>query len=289
MAKRVYVVKVGTHTEGISEELIQKILSIPDVRTIEQGDTTFYVVGSYDAIPEALRRELELKGLGIESTVMAEQGGVLTDVSKETAPERGRMVGMGAGNDNRDVIVRVQLGAFRNKLSRNIFGGIKDLVVIKGDDGLTRYYTGSYTDVNAAAQHRVNMLLKGFDGAFLVAFKEGKRVSMRESGASLTAPEDLRTVPSSSITKETVRYRVQVGAFAGNVPVEAMDKILGLGQVEPVTDSEGVRYFYGNFADRKSADDAREAIVLKGFADAFVVGAVNGRIVPAQDADDLLK
>ena len=132
------MVKVGTHTEGISEELIQKILSIPDVRTIERGDTTFYVVGSFDAIPEALRRELELKGMGITSEVMAEEGGQLIDVSTESAAERAKMVGMGAGDDSRDVIIRVQLGAFRNKLSKNIFSKINDLVVIQGDDGLGR-------------------------------------------------------------------------------------------------------------------------------------------------------
>jgi len=90
-SKRVYVVKVGSKVEGISEELIQKILSIPDVRTIERGDTTFYVVGNYDAIPEALRRELELKGMGIESLVMAEENGKLIDVSKETASDREKL------------------------------------------------------------------------------------------------------------------------------------------------------------------------------------------------------
>lgn len=288
-AKRVYVVKVGTHTEGISEALIQKILSIPDVRMIEKGDTTFYVVGSYDAIPEALRRELELKGMGIESVVMAEENGRLIDVSDEAAAERAKLVGMGAGNDNRDVTVRVQLGAFRNKLSNNIFAGIDDLVVIKGDDGLTRYYTGSFTDANKAAAHKVHMLLKGFDGAFLVAFREGKRVSMKEAGAKLTGPEDLRSLPVSSISKDKVRYRVQVGSFVGNVPMDTMDKLIGLGAVEPITDANGVRYFYGSFTSRASADEAKAAVIMKGFPDAFVVGSVNGHIIPAEDADGLLK
>ncbi|MFN3876458.1 MAG: hypothetical protein ACK4L7_11165, partial [Flavobacteriales bacterium] len=196
-ARRTYVVKVGTDTKGISEEMIQKILSLPDVRTVERGDTTYYVVGSYDAIPEALRRELELKGMGIESLVMAEEGGRLIDVSKETAAERARMAGMGAGDDSREVTIRVQLGAFRYKLSKNIFAGIKDLVVLQGDDGLTRYYTGAFNDVNEAARHRVNMLVQGFEGAFLVAFREGKRISMKEAGARVTGQEDLRTRPTS--------------------------------------------------------------------------------------------
>lgn len=287
-AKRVYVVKVGTQVEGISEELIQRILSIPDVRTMESGDTTFYVVGNYDAIPEALRRELELKGMGIESIVMAEEGGKLVDVTKELAAEREKMRGMGAGDDNREIIIRVQLGAFRYKLSQNIFKDIPDLVVIKGEDGLTRYYTGSFKDVNQAAGHKVQMLLGGFDGAFLVAFQGGKRISMREAGALPTGPEDLRTLPSGSVNKALLRYKVQVGTFMGNIPMDTMGKLIDLGDVTPVTSADAVRYFYGTFKDRRAADEARIAIQAKGFADAFVVGELNGRIISAEDADRLL-
>jgi hypothetical protein len=287
-AKRVYVVKVGTQVEGISEELIQRILSIPDVRTVESGDTTFYVVGNYDAIPEALRRELELRGMGIESIVMAEEGGKLVDVSKEMAAEREKMRGMGAGDDSREIIIRVQLGAFRYKLSQNIFKDIPDLVVIKGEDGLTRYYTGSFKDVNQAAAHKVQMLLGGFEGAFLVAFQGGKRISMRDAGALPTGPEDLRTLPSGSVNKSLLRYKVQVGTFMGNIPMDTMGKLIDLGDVTPVTSADAVRYFYGTFKDRRSADEARIAIQAKGFGDAFVVGELNGRIISAEDADRLM-
>src|SRR5690606_14184794 len=79
-AKRTYVVKVGTQVEGISEELIQRILSLPDLRTIERGDTTFYVVGDYEELPEAIKRQLQLKGQGFEGTVMLEQDGQLIDL-----------------------------------------------------------------------------------------------------------------------------------------------------------------------------------------------------------------
>jgi hypothetical protein len=287
-AKRVFVVKVGTQVEGIDEALIQKILSIPDVRTIEKGDTTFYVVGNYESIPEALRRELELKGMGIESVVMAEENGRLIDVTQELAADRARMRGMGAGDDSRDVIVRVQLGAFRKKLSTNIFKDIPDLVVIKGDDGLTRYYTGSFTDVNQAAAHKVQMLLSGFEGAFLVAFREGKRVSMKEAGAKLTGPEDLRTLPVSSVNKDKLRYKVQVGTFAGNIPMDTMGKLIEMGDVTSIPSADAVRYFYGSFKDRASAEEAKATIQAKGFPDAFVVGEMNGHIIPADDADGLL-
>jgi hypothetical protein len=124
---------------------------------------------------------------------MAEENGRLIDVSEETDPLR---VETGSVPNTPppvgEIIIRVQLGAFRYPLSRNIFVGISDLVTIKGDDGLTRYYTGSFTEVNPAAQHKVNMLLRGFNGAFLVAFRDGKRISMKDAGAK---PDRTRRPP----------------------------------------------------------------------------------------------
>ena len=185
-------------------------------------------------------------------------------------------------------MVRVQLGAFRNKLSKDIFAGVRDLVVIQGDDGLTRYYTGSFTDVNAAAKHKVDMLLKGFKGAFLVAFKGGKRVSLREAGARLTGPEDLRSIPVGGIDKKQIRYRVQVGTFAGNVPMDVMDKFIEIGDVTPITSVDAVRYYHGSFATRAEADQAKEDLKTKGLVDVFTVGALSGRIIAADEADKIL-
>lgn len=289
--KRVYVVKVGEQVESISEDLIQKLLSIPDIRAVEQGDTTFYVVGSFESIPEALRRELELKGIKVEGRVMAEENGRLIDVTDEVEAERAKMT-QGAPSTPQptgEVIVRVQLGAFRYPLSRNIFEGIDDLVILKGDDGLTRYYTGSFKEVNPAAEHKVQMLLRGFQGAFLVAFRDGRRISMKDAGAKLTGPESMNNAPSGSIDKSKLRYRVQVGTFVGNIPMETMGKLIEMGDVKPVTSPDAVRYYYGQFKSRKEADDAKAAIIKKGFADAFVVGDMNGYIIPADEADQLMK
>jgi hypothetical protein len=288
--KRVYVVKVGSQLEKINEDVIQKLLSLPDIRTVEHGDTTFFVVGSYDKIPEALRRELELRGIGVEGVVMAEENGRLIDVSNETDPLRGPNDTVpNVTGPTGEIIVRVQLGAFRYPLSKNIFSEIGDLVTIKGDDGLTRYYTGSFKEVNPAAAHKVQMLLKGFNGAFLVAFRDGKRIGMQEAGAKLTGPEDLRSVPSGSIDKSKLRYRVQIGRFVGNVPMETMDQMIEMGDVESVPSTDAVRYFYGSFADRNAAEEAKKAIQLKGFGDAFVVGQLGGHVIPADEADELMR
>ncbi len=289
--KRAYVVKVGAQVEGISEELIQRILSLPDVRTIERGDTTFYVVGNYDALPDAIKRQLQMKGQGFDGTVMLEQDGKLMDLPHGgiTPREEEVLTKLAPVEPEKPgkVVVRVQLGAFRYRLADNIFRNINDLVTLKDKDGLTRYYTGSFTDINEAAKHKVNMLLDGFEGAFLVAFKDGKRVSISEAGAQLTGPENLNDLPTGTINTEHLTFRVQVGTFVGNVPMETMSKYVDLGNVKPVTSENSVRYLYGEYTTRNAADEARKELQNLGFSDAFVVGELNGRILKAEDAERL--
>lgn len=290
--KRTYVLKVGAQVEGISDELIQRILSLPDVRTIERGDTTYYVVGNYDALPDAIKRQLQLKGQGFEGTVMMEQDGKLIDLPSGgiTPREEEVLTNLVPAPPVQPgkVVVRVQLGAFRHRLSENIFRNVPDLVTLKDQDGLTRYYTGSFTDINEAAKHKVNLLLDGFEGAFLVAFKDGKRVSIAEAGAQLSGPENLNDLPAGVINTEDLTFRVQVGTFVGNVPMETMSKYVDLGNVKPVASQSAVRYLYGEYPTRAAAELARKELQNLGFSDAFVVGEMNGRIIQAEDAEKLL-
>ena len=47
-------------------------------------------------------------------------------------------------NDNSPTF-RVQIGAFNRKIKKSIFKDIPNVVGIKGDDGLYRFFSGSYT------------------------------------------------------------------------------------------------------------------------------------------------
>ncbi|MBK9760798.1 MAG: hypothetical protein IPO90_12700 [Flavobacteriales bacterium] len=44
---------------------MQQLLSIPDIRTVENGDTISFVVGGYEDLPEAIRRQLALNKDGV--------------------------------------------------------------------------------------------------------------------------------------------------------------------------------------------------------------------------------
>ena len=269
---------------------MQMLLSIPDIRTVESGDTISFVVGGYEQLPDALRRFLQLKKEGVNGEVVAQDGKVLTAIPEDVAKAMAQLSNPDGAQapDAGKVLVRVQLGAFRKKLSSNIFSGINDLVTIKGDDGLMRYYTGVFTDVNSAAKHKVDMIGRGFGGAFLVAFKNGKRVSLKEAGAKLTRPESLKDVPVNGVNKEDIRYRVQLGSFAGNVPSDVMGKYIELGNVINITGAEDTRYYHGEFRTRAEANEALRTVKEKGLTDAFVVGDLKGRIILAEDADNLL-
>ena len=288
--KRIYTVRVGSEVAGITEQQMQMLLSIPDIRTVESGDTISFVVGGYEQLPDALRRFLQLQKEGVNGEVVAQDGTVLTTIPEDVAKAMAELSTTDAAQapDAGKVLVRVQLGAFRKKLSSNIFSGINDLVTIKGDDGLMRYYTGVFMDVNAAAKHKVDMIGRGFGGAFLVAFKNGKRVSLKEAGAKLTRPESLKTVPVNGVNKEDIRYRIQLGSFAGNVPSDVMGKYIELGNVINITGAEDTRYYHGEFRTRAEANEALKTVKEKGLTDAFVVGDLKGRIILAEDADNLL-
>ena len=92
----------------------------------------------------------------------------------------------------------------------------------------------------------------------------------------------------NGVDKSLVRYKVQLGAFAGNAPADVMDLFIEIGNVTNVTGAGDTRYYHGSFATRDEANTALKAVQDKGITDAFVVGELKGRIISAEDADALL-
>ena len=63
-----------------------------------------------------------------------------------------------------------------------------------------------------------------------------------------------------------------------------MDAFLAVGQVEHRAAPGWHRYLQGDYATLDAAKTALPGIQAAGFADAFVVGDVAGRVVPAAEA-----
>ena len=194
-----------------------------------------------------------------------------------------------------EIVYRVQVGAFQRKLSQNVFNELQDLVYVKGEDNLYRYYTGAFTDKSNAAMHKVNMSTDGYNGAFIVAFKDGERISLADAGFELN-PEfedkiDNDTVATvNAVNADLVGFRVQVGAYMEQIPTDVLDTYLELGNVVPKRDpSSGLtKYFIGNFDNYEEAANYKIELIEKGIIDCFVVGEFKGNIITAVEAIGLL-
>lgn len=110
--------------------------------------------------------------------------GSTTDVIvKEKEHQNWAENGMTArGTDNTGVQFKVQLGAFKDD-SDTSFDNLSSLGSIekqKRSNGLTYYYLASFKTLDAARSARVDAQKKGVDAAFVVAFKDGKKVKISE-------------------------------------------------------------------------------------------------------------
>lgn len=286
---RTYVVQVGSNIEGISDDMNSKILSISDVKTIHNGDTAIYIVGDYENLPDAIERESELENSGINGQVMANESGDLLDITSTVDSVKSTMNIDPSHVVDDQTVLRVQIGAFRNPLSAGVFRGVPNLIELKGNDGIIRYYTGSFSDVNLAAEHKVDMFLKGFEGAFLVAFRKGERISLKEAGATIEGPETVEKDIVSPINVDMISFKVQVGAFMGNVPAEVMNLFIEIGEVTSVKGDNSTKYYFGEFRSRIEAEQAKEDLISQGLNDAFVVGAFSGHIITAAEAQRILE
>ena len=79
------------------------------------------------------------------------------------------------------VVFRVQLGAFKKQPDIIFFKNTTNLIVLESG-GLFRYYSGAYDNFKDAVEHKVKMSVNGFDGAFVTAFKGGKKVTLESVG-----------------------------------------------------------------------------------------------------------
>ncbi len=291
---------IGSDVKGTSANELYKELSNKDFKIIESGDSVLYVLGGYETeadVAEVLPT-LQQDSLNVETVLVVETDAnnnievvELTDIESVDVDDSTLVA-----EENKEIVYRVQVGAFRRKLSLNVFKGLPDLVYVRGEDSLYRYYTGAFSDKSSAAMHKVNMSTSGYNGAFLVAFQEGKRISLADAGFQVNPDYDdnieMDTVATSNpVDSSLVQFRVQVGAFSEKIPTDALDMFLEIGNIFPKRDDRTglTKYFIGKFSNYDEATAYKIELIEKGLVDCFVVGEFKGNIVTAIEAIELLK
>ncbi|MFZ5554660.1 MAG: SPOR domain-containing protein [Bacteroidota bacterium] len=303
-----YVVIIGTEEKKIAANELHKFLGFKDFRTVESGDTVYYIVGNYKSIDEAIKRKYNLEetgwnvsGIGTTTTsYTTDKYGNRVEVTGITTVPEDKLPQDSIVDTNLpttgQAVFRVQIGAFYKKISPSVFKDAKDLVWVTGSDGITRYYSGSFTDMNAAAEHKINMITKGYVGSFIVAYKDQKRVPLNTVGATLVNPRDKENLDESNdpsktkIDKSLIKFKVQVGAYRNDVPTEMLDVFLKIGNVTPYRDNTtGItRYVTGMYNSYEEAAKVLDQINATGVKDAFIIADFNGRIISSKEALELL-
>lgn len=284
--KTLYAVKVGEFDDAIPSDLVNSILNYPDVQTLNHQEKIVVALGQYNSIAEAMDRRADLSKSGVSSTgiIAIYPDGRIRSIDGKIAK-----FNESDAIDNNSTMYRVQLGAFTRKANEKVFEGLDNVIAVSSDDGFTRYYSGSFSSYNDAARHKIEAIQAGFKNAYVVALKGGRKVPLREVGATL---DENRTVPEKLSPEERtkLKFRVQLGSYRKQVPTNVLEKYMELDLVDQMPGSDGItRYVAGSFATYEEANAYKNRLLDQGFSGVFVVGEYRGKLLPAQEALKLIR
>jgi cell division septation protein DedD len=192
------------------------------------------------------------------------------------------------------IVYRVQLGAYKHRISTDAFKSGAGVVELKTEDDYYRYVTQGYKTLGEAAKRKADMVLMGYTDAFVTAYKDGKRISMEQAGATMETKEkeDLNENKTfSTVDKSLIAFKIQIGALKRpNASNDMEERTKSLQGVDKQTTATGqIRYTYGSFKDQQSAEKARKELEDKGFPEAFIIATFKGEVISLQEAMDLMK
>lgn len=264
-----YVVIVGKEEKLVSEEELHKYLGYDEFNTIEKDDTTYYVMGEYEQIEDAVAAKTSLENEGIDVEVIGKTNHDATSFTEieDEIVQKVEKINIKTGKelpefDNTIQVYRIQVGAFKNKIDIDkLFPNIKDLIYATGEDGITRYYTGKFDNHGDANVHKNELRSKGYEKAFVVAYEDHERVSLKEAGVdvpddydeqkeieSFVEPRIVDTVvedgtQNSKVDMSKVKYRVLLGVYESGIPVEVIDIYMNIGGVRPSKEGTKTSYY----------------------------------------------
>ncbi len=312
--KRYFTVQIDNYKNGIPASDLTKILGLSDVKSYTNPDSSIsYTLGNFDTPSKAREMELKLKQEGFKNAKagVSEKGdgkfdralsseelidsvkkenSIVTNTSQDTKSNKPLI-------DVNKVVYRVQLGAYRKQLSVGFFKNTGNIVAAVTEDGLYKYLSGSYPTLVDAASYRADMVIEGYNDAFIAAYKGGKRIPLSEAGAiptqdSIPVVEELdeNVNTGSALDKSKIVFKVQIGIFKDESVGDAIIQSKGLLNVEKATTFGSlVRFTAGKFNTYQEVVIYKNELIANGLAGAFIVAYFNNEIIPLTEALELLK
>ncbi len=317
---KVYTVELARYSGPVPSEEMAMLLSVGDVKStlLPDGSTVLYTAGSYKDIQNAVKRRDEFRASGNKGAQVGyfKDGNLISLTDEEIAnliANKALATNTSTNTNNPDntnvnvtdedlaanefakgdIVYRVQLGAYRNRISKGLFRNAGNVLELKGDDNLFHYATKGYKTIQDAAAYRADLVVEGYGDAFITAYKDGKRIPLSATKATMETneKENIDDIKSfSSIDKSLITFKVQLGSLrkAGGNDME--EKTKELKDVEKQSTSTGlIRYTAGSFTDYTKADEYRQTLNNQGFVETFVIAVFKGEVISIQEAQELLK
>ena len=205
------------------------------------------------------------------------------------------------------LVFRVQVGAFRKPVAIDKF---REFSPVSGEvlaNGLTVYLAGYFNNTASALTARKEIRKIGYADAFVVAYCDGKRISIAEARAleqsGRCVPksqielsnevaklfETIDIIPNDNLAIETeqIFYTVQVGVYNKKINPEQLP---GIEELEAFQSPNGkYRYSSGKFLSIDDAKIRKADIVTKGITDAYIVAYRNGNRIDLNLAKVLIE
>lgn len=214
------------------------------------------------------------------------------------------------------LVFRVQIGAFKNPIPQDRFAGLAPIGAESTTFGFIRYQVGMFTDYQKANAVKNDLRKLKYNDAFVVVYRNGKRISLTEAldslarigmdvtsnintTAGITSTSNIPVNPEANPNTnnavpapingelgktEGLLFTVQIGVYAENV---SADRLLNLKPLFTEALPNGnFRYTAGiyNNIDRVKADRLR--VNELGIRDAFVSAYLNGQRIRIGEALD---
>ena len=212
------------------------------------------------------------------------------------------------------LIFRVQIGAFKTQLPNNTFRGLSPLNAETTPSGFYRYTAGNFNKYEVANAVKNDLRGIGYRDAFVVAYYNGKRISLAEAidllnkegkpvdnnapqTAGITLNSNVPVAPPAPAvvnekpapTREIAKvngllFTIQVGVYNRQVSAQQ------LRYLKPVFTEQMTgglfRYTAGIYNDADRVKQDRSKVVALGISDAFVTAYLNGKKISFAEARD---
>lgn len=225
------------------------------------------------------------------------------------------------------LVYRVQVGAFAKPIPEALFKEFSPVTGEKLDNGITRYLAGYFGNRQKVLDAQQDIRALGYKDAFVVAYCDGKRISLAEArqleeqGLCKPMRQDsivmeviqntIAQLPADTVAKYKTEPKVSdYNKAPGAVTAIASEEIKGLfytvqvgvynrpatkeqlHDIQPLVtrrlENGQIRYSTGTFRSVDEARPKKAEAVEKGVSDAFITAYFNGERISLQEAKNLL-